>query len=162
VLIQVVAACLLASNCTSAQNTTQPAGGDAPTPRRPTPRKPPYAIGFYNASNQQLGEAFVRWSANGFPWIAGGGGLAPDRDHRGHGSTDEFQPDPIPGKVTLIWKTPDGQRHEQVMAVAEKVRDIKHFTGTIYFKFTDNGWLVVPLSDEEMDRIADQQKPIIP
>jgi hypothetical protein len=151
-LIQVLVACLFASCCTSAENTTQPTAGDAPPPRRPTPRNPPYSIGFYNATNQRLDEVFARWSVKGFPWLAGAGILSPDPQHYGQGASSDFQPDPIPQSVTLTWKTPDGQRHERLMAVAEKVKDLKGFAGTIYFKFTDAGWVVVPLTDEEMHR----------
>ena len=126
----------------------------------PPVRNPEYSFGFYNATKKDLNYVKADWLVGGRPWRAGGGFLS-----SGIGSTDAFEPDPIPERVRLSWMTPDRIVHNRDVAVASKVDDIKHFTGTIWIKFvdlTDDGFRVLPMTNAEADSRAGQHKSIYP
>jgi len=123
-------------------------------------RNPEYSFGFYNATKGDLDYVKAEWQAVGHPWRAGGGHVS-----SGIGATDAFEPDPIPDRVTLSWTTPDGIAHKRDVAVASKVDNINHFTGTIWIKFvdlTDDGFRVIPMTKAETDSLAWQHKSIYP
>lgn len=69
-----------------------------------------------------------------------------------------FAPDPIPPAATVVWKTPDGKEHRQTLEVPKNICDDAFWTGTIWFKFTDKGVEVVPLSRADMHKLAQAQK----
>ena len=125
-------------------------------------RKPPYGFGFYNGTKEQFDDVLIHWKESGYFCSSGAGVLSPD----GNGGPQTFyELDPIPARVTLTWRTPDGKPHARVLEVASKVKDIKHFTGRIWFKFTDNtdaGVQVIPMTEAESDRLAGERKPIVP
>jgi hypothetical protein len=131
-------------------------------PARPPIRDPAYAVGFYNAADANLTDVWARWQSHGIPWGASAGFLPPDPTGNAVGKVSDFQPDPIPDCVELTWKTQDGAGHSQHLAMASKIPDIAHFTGTIYLKYVGPGWKVMPLSEAEMTRRADAGGPLIP
>ncbi|HXE51541.1 MAG TPA: hypothetical protein VN541_00915 [Tepidisphaeraceae bacterium] len=94
------------------------------------------------------------WHENDFDYHAGPGVLGP-------GARGEIgnAPGPIPRHLRLLWKTPDGKRHEATVAVAEKVPDAAHFSGTVWLKITKSGVKVVPLTDSQMLRMAEKSQP---
>jgi len=74
-------------------------------------------------------------------------------------TAEDFEaPDPIPPEITVIWKTADGAEHRQDMVVAKNIRDIATWTGTVWFKFADKGVETVPLSKEQMHKLAQEFK----
>lgn len=119
----------------------------------PHARWPFYAIGFANRTSELLSDVRSEWVANGVKY-------APSAGFLGTNSTkeDNEAPDPIPESATVIWKTPDGKEHRQTLIVAKKIKNISTWTGTVWFKFTEKGVEVVPLSKKEMDDLADARK----
>lgn len=109
-----------------------------------------YDIGFRTVGKTNLNEVQVRWKYKGREHLAGAGFLTP-----GGTANDEIaapQP-PLPEKVMVSWKSADGKRHQQELAVRSRVNDPDHFHGTIWIKFNDAGVKVVPLTDEQMRRM---------
>jgi hypothetical protein len=129
--------------------------------RGPHPRNPEYSDGFYNATGQELTGVHITWVADGVPYRVGAGILGPG----GTGKVSHFAPDPIPPRVTVWWRTADGEEHSRELEVASRVPDLKTFTGTIWFKFTAEaagGVEVVPMSeDDKLERIR-QKRNIVP
>jgi hypothetical protein len=69
----------------------------------------------------------------------------------------EFRP--MPEKVTVEWKTADGNSHHQEVAVAKLVDQPATFSGTIYFRFNPDGTVtVVPLTYNQIDKLSLEQK----
>ena len=62
-------------------------------------------------------------------------------------------PDPIPVRVIVSWKTPDGLAHEQSVELAGKIPNAASFTGGIWFVFTDKGVKLVTKADSYWLRI---------
>ena len=106
-------------------------------------RVPPYRIGFKNATTEML--KGVR-----FDWDGGTESYNDQAGSLGVGSTKQAdsEPDPIPERVTVSWETL-GKEHEKVVAVASQIKDIGHFAGTIWFRFTRDGVEVVPITDDD-------------
>ena len=99
-------------------------------------RYPKYDSEFLNATGSTINDVQISWSANGedFRQRAGIVSQGPDSS-----KVMGFSPDPIPDKVLATWRSGNGERHEQVIDVASHIPDIKHFTGSIVYKFTANG-----------------------
>ena len=106
-------------------------------------RVPPYRIGFKNATTEML--KGVR-----FDWDGGTESYNDQAGSLGVGSTkqSDSEPDPIPVRGTVSWETL-GKEHEKVVAVASQIKDIGHFAGTIWFRFTRDGVEVVPITDDD-------------
>jgi len=120
----------------------------------PHARSPEYAIGFANQTKEQLSDVEAEWVINGVKYNPGAGMLPP-----GFGGKEyRYAPDPIPPAATVVWKTSDGKEHRQTLVIPKEIRDDATWTGTIWFKFTDKGVEVVPLSREEMHKLAQAQK----
>ncbi|MDB5291998.1 MAG: hypothetical protein JWL69_3239 [Phycisphaerales bacterium] len=136
--------------------------GCGPTPpagwRPQVSRDPEYSLGFHNSTQAPLLESEIEWMVDGRHFHDGGGLLYPG----GRGKTSSFAPDPIPVSVHVTWKTSDGQTHEQNVEVASHVPDLPHFTGVIWFNFTDEGVQVVPRSKAEQLRLLSEGKPPVP
>ena len=115
----------------------------------PHPRFPNYSIGFANSTVEELNEVRADWEVGGHQYGTTVGVLVPAA--RGENGP---APDPIPPQVTVSWRTPDGQLHHQTVKVAERVKNITFFSGVIWLKITDQGVQVVPLTEEQMDRIG--------
>ena len=64
--------------------------------------------------------------------------------------------------MLATWKTADGKTHEQKVEVASRVPDIKNFTGSIVFKFTEDGVTIVPIHQALKDRNERLGKTTIP
>ena len=112
-------------------------------------RNPPYTDGFYNATGQELRDVQIDYEVDHKPYRLGGGLMVPTAV-----ASIEFAPDPIPERVTLSWRTPDGELHHQELAVASRVPDLKHFSGTLYFCISQDGLRVVPVTYDEEHRNA--------
>ena len=129
----------------------------------PGPRVPEYSLGFYNATGRELTGVHVTWVADGVPYRVGAGILIPTAKAVSH-----FAPDPIPPRVTVWWRTPDGEDgedgegHSREVEVASKVPDLRSFTGTVWFKFTADGVEVVPMSEAEKLERAKQRRRVVP
>lgn len=119
----------------------------------PHARSPEYAIGFANRTPVEYTEVRVEWTSGGVKYSPSAGRLSTDSRKE-----DNEAPDPIPDSATVVWKTPNGKEHRQTVIVAKKIKNIATWTGTVWFKFTDNGVEVVPLSKKEMDDLADARK----
>lgn len=107
------------------------------------------ACGFYNATNIDLasvafmyakGERTIRFSA---------GYLSPHTTKVTHPAFGS-----IPGNGVVHWRTPDKKMHQQEVQVAAHVPGKEQFSGTIYFVFEDNEWVVKTMSKEESDQRA--------
>ena len=119
----------------------------------PHARSPEYAVGFANRTKEQFSGVESEWVINGVKYNPGAGRLAP-----GSEKEYEYAPDPIPPAATVVWKTPDGKEHRQTLEVPKRIREDASWTGTLWFKFTDTGVEVVPLSREEMHKLAQARK----
>lgn len=119
----------------------------------PRPRWPEYAIGFANRTKEQFSGVESEWVINGTKYNPGAGILEP-----GSEKEYEYAADPIPPAVTVVWKTPDGKEYSQKLEVPKKIRDDATWTGTLWFKFTERGVEVIPLSRAEMHKLAQAQK----
>jgi hypothetical protein len=119
----------------------------------PHPRRPMYSIGFANRTKELFSGVEAEWLINGVQYAPGAGMLGP-----GSEKEYEYAADPIPPAATVVWKTPDGKEHRQKMEVPKNIRDDAFWTGTVWFKFTDKGVEVVPLSNEQMHKLAQAQK----
>ena len=119
----------------------------------PHARSPEYAVGFANRTNEQFSGVKAEWLINGVKYTPGAGMLAP-----GSTAEDRYAAGPIPPAATVIWKTPDGKEHRQTLEVPKKIREDATWTGTLWFKFTDKGVEVVPLSNEQRHKLAQAQK----
>ena len=113
-----------------------------------------YAIGFANATAEELSRVGATWTANGKTLRESAGILVPT----GYKEFNE-EPDPIPGRAEVSWRTPDGRDHQQQVEVASRIPNLAAFSGTIFFKITDGGVQLVPLTNAERDRLADEHKP---
>lgn len=87
-----------------------------------------HAIVLKNGTSQEIKDAMVTY--DGFRSL--GGGIAP-----GGSKGDMGPPKGIPNRATVEWTTPDGQRHEQVVEVAEHVP--KGFDGNVIFTIREDG-----------------------
>ncbi len=119
----------------------------------PNRRIPNYAFGFANRTQDQLTDVRCQWTFDDTKLTMTCGRL-------GHDSKKQYRdaPDPIPPSVSVIWKTPDGKEHSQIAEVPKSIRDDATWTGTLWFKFTDQGVDVIPLSKKQMDDLADARK----
>ena len=121
-------------------------------------RSPEYTYGFYNASGAEIDSAALKYAGEGVPYNIDVGVLA-------SGSRKQWSsaPDPIAAKGTVVWQTADGKEHRQDVEVASKVKDLKHFTGIIWLKFTkDGGVEVIPMTYDEQDRRQEEKKHYYP
>lgn len=116
-------------------------------------RSPEYEIGFANRSSLFLTEVTAEWDDGAKKRALDVGKL-----RQGSIATVSDAPDPIPTTATALWTTPEGKIHRQNVVVAKKIQDIATWTGTIWFKFTDDGVEVVPLSKKQMDDLADAHR----
>jgi hypothetical protein len=98
-------------------------------------------------------EVHSRWHENDFDYHDGAGKLS-----AGATKITSMAPDPIPRQVTITWRTHDGKAHEQTLQVAANVPHIDSFSGTIFFKITDAGVVLVPLTDKQIEDLAVQGK----
>lgn len=119
----------------------------------PHARRPEYAVGFANRTKEQFSDVKAEWSINGAKYSPAAGRLAP-----GSEKEEGDAADPIPPAATVVWKTPDGKEHRQTLDVPKNIRDDPSWTGTLWFKFTDKGVEVVPLSRAEMHKLAQAHK----
>lgn len=119
----------------------------------PHSRWPQYSIGFANRTKEQFSGVEADWVINGVKYTPDAGMLAP-----GSEAQYRFAPDPIPPAATVVWKTPDGKEHSQKLEVPKDIRSDPTWKGTIWFKFTDKGVEVIPLSKKQMDDLADARK----
>ena len=119
----------------------------------PHARWPDYAMGYANRTKGTLSDVGAHWKWKGQDYEWGGGEFGLGTIKQYHGA-----PDPIPASALVTWKTPDGKQHSQTVEVAEKIPNISWWAGTIWFKITDNGVEVIPLSDQEMHKLAQAQK----
>lgn len=129
-------------------------------PQEPPTRSPEYDFGFYNLSGKIIRGVDLDCTLNGLPYHNGAGVLSPDLTGRGTGAISAFGPDPIPKSVTLKWQTADGKKHQREIEVASKIKDLKTFSGVIYFEFTgqgDNDVKVVAFTHAQIDKLAHQQ-----
>ncbi len=119
----------------------------------PHARWPNYAIGYADRTSGRLSAVGVHWRWKGKDYEWGGGEFDV-------GTVKQFgdAPDPIPPAATVIWKTPDGKEHRQKLEIPKNIRDDATWTGTVWFKFTDKGVEVVPLSRADMHKLAQAQK----
>ncbi len=117
------------------------------------PRWPNYAVGFANRTKAELSGVSAIWTWRGIDYSMPCGRL-----NVGSTAEDFEAPDPIPPEITVIWKTADGKEHRQDMVVAKKIPNIVTWTGTVWFKFTEIGVEVVPLSKEQMHKLAQEFK----
>ena len=121
----------------------------------PHARSPEYAIGFSNQTKEQFSDVEAEWVINGVKYNPGAGMLPP-----GFGGKEyRYAHDPIPPAATVVWKTPDGKEHRQKVEVPKNIRDDPTWTGPIWFKFTDKGVEVIPLSKRQMDKMEWKQIP---
>ena len=120
----------------------------------PHSRWPEYSIGFSNRTKEEFSGVEAEWEINGVKYNPGAGILVP-----GGKAEYEYVPDPIPPAATVVWKTPDGKEHRQTLEIPKKIRDDAFWTGTIWFKFTDKGVEIIPLSKKQMDRMEWKQIP---
>jgi hypothetical protein len=105
---------------------------------------PRYAIGFANDTKQALDDVYVEWPINGEKYMTSAGVL-----NTGAQAANNEEPGPIPGTVTLHWKTPDGKDHSKELEVAKKVPDIDRFSGTVWFKFQGDDVIVITTGPDE-------------
>lgn len=115
------------------------------------PRWPNYAVGFANRTKTKLNDVSASWTWHGVKYSMPCGRL-----NVGSTAEDFEAPDPIPLEITVIWKTADGAEHRMNMEVAETIPDITTWTGTVWFKFTDDGVEMVPLSKKQMHKLAQE------
>ena len=114
----------------------------------PHPRNPHYAFGFSNATVADINDVCVDWVESERAWHDSAGIIAPGSNKRNNG-----EPDPIPQKGTISWKTVDGKVHRQEVLIASQIPHIARFSGDIWFKITDAGVQVIPMTlaqEEEM------------
>lgn len=115
---------------------------------------PEYVLGFANATGSETADVRLRWKVDGVDVQHDGRSLPPDGQDELHSLSD-----PIPATGTIFWETADGKQHQQDIEVAKRVPDIEHFSGTLWFKITADGVVVVPLTDEETRRLVREHKP---
>jgi hypothetical protein len=127
-------------------------GGDASA--RPHEEVTRYSLGFANATVSETGRVRLLWKVDGVDVQHNGRSLPPEGQDEMHSFSD-----PIPEKGTILWDTPDGKQHRQEVEVAKRVPDIQHFSGTLWFKITADGVVVVPLTKEETLRRVREHKP---
>src|SRR5665213_1147072 len=120
-------------------------------------RYPKYDNSFLNAADSGMEGVEARWNADGEDFRQESGVLGPRCF-----STMSFSPNPIPAKVFVTWKTADGKRHEQTVSVASCIQDIKHFTGSIGYKLSENAVTVVPIHQALEDRNERLGKATVP
>jgi hypothetical protein len=117
-------------------------------------RSPEYSIGGYNDTATQIADSRVDWQSEGQHHHEDIGILSP-REGKLYGQ----EPRPLPDKATLRWTTSDGAPHRQEIEIAKLIADPPKFSGTIYFKFTADGRvIVIPLTYDEQERLATEHK----
>lgn len=119
----------------------------------PHSRSPEYSIGFANRTKEQLSGVESEWAINGIKYTPDAGMLGPGSEKQ-----YRFAPDPIPPAATVVWTTPDGKEHYQKFEIPKNIRDDAFWTGTIWFRFSDKGVEIIPLSKKQMDDLADAHK----
>lgn len=94
--------------------------------------RPPYAILIENSTGQLIDDAHVYWE--GFKSV--GGAMSPGAD-AGHA----FIRSPLPPRVMVRWRTPDGVTHREEVEIPEGVR--RRFRGTLHFELFPDGHVEV-------------------
>jgi len=116
--------------------------------------EPGYSIGFYNDTDATLTNTRADWHANGAAHHEEAGFLSPHAEKASDG-----EPQPIPEKANINWKTADGKVHSREVEIAKLIANPRQFSGTIYFKFTaDGGVTVVPLTYADERKAAEHGK----
>jgi hypothetical protein len=109
----------------------------------PAARNPPYDWGFYNASRQNLREVHMT-----YPYGKGRATATAGILDAGGSKINGSGFDPIPPLGTVTWQTPDGQNHQQDVAISGKVPDLERFSGIIWFVYTGDGWVLKTMTYE--------------
>ncbi len=120
-----------------------------------------YDNSFWNVTGETVSGVHVFWEANGQKFMQEPDDI-PVAKYDYVGESMVTAPLPIPEKVRVTWKTADGTPHEQTVAVASRIPDIDHFRGSIFYKFTDQGVMVVPYTYEYQERNVKQGKAAVP
>src|SRR5690606_4117607 len=103
---------------------------------------PAYGIGVKNATKITFDDVAIEYpTENGEMYRATFGVLVEGRYNK-----RSFEPNPIPQRATVSWRTPDGKLHKRDVVVADRVPDIRSFKGTVWFKISAEDVTVVPMT----------------
>jgi len=91
--------------------------------------RPSYTIMVRNSTGESIKDATVSWE--GFKSVAGGS-MFP-----GVWSSDNFIRTPLPARVLVRWRTPDGVTHREEVAIPKGVP--RRFRGTLHFELLEDG-----------------------
>ena len=122
---------------------------------------PDYDNSFWNVTSARIDDVRITWQANGKTVVQSPGDIDPATYHY-VGQSMAAAPLPIPEIVSVSWKTADGKAHEQTVNVASRIPDIKHFDGSIFYKFSAEGVAIVPRSYAEQEKNVKADKAAVP
>jgi len=122
---------------------------------------PEYDNSFWNVTSAPVDDVRIMWRANDRIVVQTPGNIDPAMYHY-VGQSMAAAPLPIPEIVSVSWKTADGNAHEQTVKVASQIPDIEHFDGSIFYKFTAEGVVIVPRSYAEQVKNVKEDKAAVP